>query len=49
MIWTHPGMQNWYRNAAGRVVCTLPWRIVDYWGMTRHVDWHDFSVEPARG
>lgn len=48
MIWTHPGMRNWYRNAAGRVVCTLPWRIVDYWGMTRRVDWHDFSVEPAR-
>ncbi|MBN9099466.1 MULTISPECIES: NAD(P)/FAD-dependent oxidoreductase [unclassified Pseudonocardia] len=48
MIWTHPGMQNWYRNAAGRVVCTLPWRIVDYWAMTRHVDWDAFSVEPAR-
>ena len=30
MIWTHPGMTNWYRNAAGRVVNTLPWRIVDY-------------------
>lgn len=49
MIWTHPGMHNWYRNAAGRVVCTLPWRIVDYWGMTRHVDWDDFTTEPARG
>ena len=48
MIWTHPGMRNWYRNAAGRVVCTLPWRIVDYWTMTRHVDWSEFSVEPAR-
>ncbi|GLZ51793.1 NAD(P)/FAD-dependent oxidoreductase [Actinomycetospora sp. NBRC 106378] len=30
MIWTHPGMTNWYRNAVGRVVNTLPWRIVDY-------------------
>ncbi|WP_214400920.1 flavin-containing monooxygenase [Pseudonocardia lacus] len=48
MIWTHPGMGNWYRNPAGRVVCTLPWRIVDYWAMTRHVDWDDFSTEPAR-
>ena len=47
MIWTHPGMRNWYRNAAGRVVCTLPWRIVDYWGMTRHVDWDDFTTAPA--
>jgi 4-hydroxyacetophenone monooxygenase len=46
MIWTHPGMRNWYRNAAGRVVCALPWRIVDYWTMTRHVDWAEYAVEP---
>jgi 4-hydroxyacetophenone monooxygenase len=45
MIWTHPGMRNWYRNPAGRVVCALPWRIVDYWTMTRHVDWNEYSVE----
>ncbi len=45
MIWTHPGVRNWYRNAAGRVVNTLPWRIVDYWQMTRHVHWPDFQVE----
>jgi 4-hydroxyacetophenone monooxygenase len=48
MIWTHPGMRNWYRNPAGRVVCALPWRIVDYWTMTRHVDWDEYAVE-ARG
>jgi 4-hydroxyacetophenone monooxygenase len=46
MIWTHPGMRNWYRNPAGRVVGALPWRIVDYWQMTRHVDWDEFLVEP---
>ncbi|RRQ29267.1 NAD(P)/FAD-dependent oxidoreductase [Rhodococcus sp. Eu-32] len=48
MIWTHEGMNNWYRNDAGRVVSTLPWRIVDYWEMTRHADLDDFVVEPAR-
>jgi 4-hydroxyacetophenone monooxygenase len=48
MIWTHPGMRNWYRNPAGRVVCALPWRIVDYWAMTRAVDWSEFVVEPRR-
>jgi 4-hydroxyacetophenone monooxygenase len=48
MIWAHPGMRNWYRNSAGRVVSTLPWRIVDYWTMTRHVDWADFTTEPPR-
>jgi 4-hydroxyacetophenone monooxygenase len=45
MIWTHPGMRNWYRNPAGRVVCALPWRIVDYWAMTRHVDWNEYALE----
>lgn len=48
MIWTHPGIRNRYRNAAGRVVSTLPWRIVDYWTMTRRVDRADCTVEPRR-
>ncbi|MHA6793362.1 flavin-containing monooxygenase [Pseudonocardia bannensis] len=47
MIWTHPGMDNWYRNDAGRVVSTLPWRIVDYWSMTRSADLADFRTEPV--
>ncbi|MDI2030404.1 NAD(P)-binding domain-containing protein [Saccharopolyspora sp. TS4A08] len=45
MLWTHPGMTNWYRNAAGRVVSTMPWRIVDYWRMTRRADLDEFLVE----
>ena len=44
MIWTHPGMTNWYRNPAGRVVSTLPWRIVDYREMIREPDLADFVV-----
>ncbi len=47
MIWTHPGMTNWYRNAAGRVVSTLPWRIVDYRAMTRDPSIDDFIIRPG--
>ena len=47
MIWTHPGMTNWYRNPAGRVVSTLPWRIVDYREMIREPDLGDFHVRRA--
>lgn len=47
MIWTHPGMQSWYRNAAGRVVTNMPWRVADYWRMTRSVDPADFCTVPA--
>lgn len=44
MIWTHPGMTNWYRNSAGRVVSTLPWRIVDYREMVREPRLDDFVL-----
>ncbi|MCW2704047.1 MAG: hapE 1 [Blastococcus sp.] len=47
MIWTHRGMDTWYRNAKGRVVTNSPWRVVDFWRMTRSADLADFVVEPA--
>jgi 4-hydroxyacetophenone monooxygenase len=34
-VWSHPGVNSWYRNRAGRVVTTSPWRLVDYWNWTR--------------
>jgi len=47
MIWSHRGMDTWYRNAAGRIVTNSPWRVVDYWKLTREVDPDDFVFEPA--
>lgn len=44
MIWTHPGMSTYYRNSAGRVVTNSPWRLVDYWWMTREPDFGDFHI-----
>lgn len=41
MIWTHTGMDTWYRNSKGRVVTNSPWRLVDYWNMTRAPDVDD--------
>jgi 4-hydroxyacetophenone monooxygenase len=46
MIWTHPGMDTWYRNARGRVVTNSPWRLVEYWEMTRRADLAAFTIEP---
>jgi 4-hydroxyacetophenone monooxygenase len=43
LIWTHPGMSTYYRNARGRVFSVMPWRLVDYWAMT-----HDASLEDYR-
>ena len=44
MVWTHRGMTNWYKNAEGRVTTNSPWRLVDYWSMTRAPNLADFVV-----
>ncbi len=44
MVWTHQGMDTWYRNSKGRVVTAMPWRVVDYWTMTRSVDLDDYAL-----
>jgi 4-hydroxyacetophenone monooxygenase len=38
MIWTHPGMDTYYRNPHGRVVTVMPWSLLDYWSRTHDVD-----------
>ena len=48
MVWTHPGMQTYYRNARGRVVVNMPYRNVDMFERTRHADLADFVTEPRR-
>ena len=45
MIWSHPGMTTYYRNARGRVVTVMPWRLVDYWEMTHEADLSNYHVE----
>lgn len=47
MIWTHTGMETYYRNARGRVVVNLPYRNVDFWQMTEKVDYNDFELNLA--
>ncbi len=44
MIWTHPGMSTYYRNAKGRVVSVMPWRLVDYWSMTHEPDFTEYHL-----
>ena len=44
MIWTHPGMQTYYRNSRGRVVVNSPWRTSDFWELTRTANLDDFHT-----
>ena len=47
MVWTHPGMSTYYRNDKGRVVVNYPFRNVDLFASTSHVDLDDYLVEPV--
>ena len=44
MAWGSPGVNSWYKNAAGRVLTTSPWRLVDYWSWTRAPSLDDYTV-----
>jgi len=46
MVWTHPGMETYYRNARGRIVVNSPYRNATFYEMTRAADLSDFSLEP---
>jgi 4-hydroxyacetophenone monooxygenase len=48
MIWTHPGVGTYYRNARGRIVVPNPWRVVEFWEMTKSADLDDYRYEPIR-
>lgn len=45
MVWTHPGMTTYYRNARGRIVVNSPWRNVDFYDMTHRAQLDDFQLE----
>ena len=44
MVWTHPGVSTYYRNSLGRVFSLMPWRLVDYWHLTREVELDDYQL-----
>jgi 4-hydroxyacetophenone monooxygenase len=44
LVWSHPAADSWYRNRAGRVVTTSPWRLADYWKWTRAPDLADYTL-----
>ena len=42
LVWTHPATRTYYRNQAGQVRSPMPFRLVDYWTMTRTRGMEDF-------
>jgi 4-hydroxyacetophenone monooxygenase len=48
MVWTHPGMETYYRNRRGRVVVNSPHRNDTFYEMTRTANLDEFVVEPRQ-
>jgi 4-hydroxyacetophenone monooxygenase len=42
MVWSHPAVSSWFKNNKGRVFATSPWRMLDYWEMTRNFQPDDY-------
>jgi len=47
LVWTHPGVKNWYRNKSGRVVTNSPWRMVDYRNLTAEFNPAEYTFARA--
>jgi 4-hydroxyacetophenone monooxygenase len=47
LVWSHPGMLPYYRDAFGKIRTVLPWRMVDYFHMTRRPDFTEFELTAA--
>jgi 4-hydroxyacetophenone monooxygenase len=45
MVWAHRGVGSWYKNQRGRVFATSPWRLLDYWNMTRSLEAADYDFK----
>ena len=39
-------MSTYFRNERGRIVTNSPWRLIDYWQLTREADLRDFHMVP---
>ena len=48
LVWTHPGVNNWYRNKSGRVVTNNPWRLSRYRNMTAVFDPEEYEIRTEK-
>ncbi len=46
MVWSVTSAGTWYRNRHGRVTTNMPWTTLEYWEMTRRVNFADYAVTP---
>lgn len=47
MVYAQQGVNNYYRNARGRVVTNSPWPVLTYWKLTHEPKLEDFILSPV--
>ena len=45
LIWSRPDAKSYYKNKAGRIIMSSPYRLVEYWLMTRNPEPGDYRIE----
>ncbi|MCB1843740.1 MAG: NAD(P)/FAD-dependent oxidoreductase [Halioglobus sp.] len=48
LIWSHPKARSYYKNSKGRVFLSCPYRLVEYWQMTRQPNLDDYRFSDPR-
>lgn len=48
MVWMHPGVTSWYKNAKGRVVTNSPWALSVYHSLTAEFDPTEFEMSTVK-
>jgi 4-hydroxyacetophenone monooxygenase len=48
MVWSHRGVTSWYKNEKNRVTLTSPWRLVDFWNLTRKFEPAEYVLQPMK-
>lgn len=46
MVWSHPRVTSWYKNAEGRVTVNSPWRQLEYWQLTQQFEASEYHCVP---
>ena len=44
LVWSHPRVRSYYNNKEGRVTTNAPWRMIEYWQMTRKAELSDYRL-----
>ncbi len=44
LVWSHPGVTNWYKNKAGRVVTNSPWALCVYRNLTAEFNLSEYRT-----